>query len=176
MDKLKMDEFIARLDVDLEIKFLLEQGLKKAHGNWFTFLHELEMVMVENEDFENAIQQLINNPEVRMINRNRGSGTRILLDRLLADQRPAGFFQEAKSHNSVAAAISQNRADWGIAIRSVAEDLGLGFYPIQDEEYDFIIPNKRLNRPEVRQFINLLQEANIQSQLNKLGLSTDVPV
>ena len=55
MDKLKMDEFIARLDVDLEIKFLLEQGLKKAHGNWFTFLHELEIVMVENEDFENAI-------------------------------------------------------------------------------------------------------------------------
>ena len=55
MDKLKMDEFIARLDVDLEIKFLLEQGLKKAHGNWFTFLHELEMVMVQNEDFENAI-------------------------------------------------------------------------------------------------------------------------
>ena len=55
MDKLKMDEFIARLDVDLEIKFLLEQGLKKAHGNWFTFLHELEMVMVDNEDFENAI-------------------------------------------------------------------------------------------------------------------------
>ena len=55
MDKLKMDEFIARLDVDLEIKNLLNEGLKKAHGNWFTFLHELEMVMVENEDFENAI-------------------------------------------------------------------------------------------------------------------------
>jgi len=55
MSKLKMDEFIARLDVDLEIKNLLNEGLKKAHGNWFTFLHELEMVMVENEDFENAI-------------------------------------------------------------------------------------------------------------------------
>ena len=50
------------------------------------------------------------------------------------------------------------------------------FFPMQDEEYDFIIPNKRLKRQEVRQFINLLQEANIQSQLNKLGLSTDVPV
>ena len=46
MDKLKMDEFIARLDVDLEIKNLLNEGLRKAHGNWFTFLHELEMVMV----------------------------------------------------------------------------------------------------------------------------------
>ena len=55
MDKLKMDEFIARLDIDLEIKNLLNEGLEKAHGNWFTFLHELEMVMVENEDFENAI-------------------------------------------------------------------------------------------------------------------------
>lgn len=55
MDKLKMDEFIARLDIDLEIKNLLNEGLRKAHGNWFTFLHELEMVMVENEDFENAI-------------------------------------------------------------------------------------------------------------------------
>lgn len=55
MDKLKMNEFIARLDIDLEIKNLLNEGLKKAHGNWFTFLHELEMVMVENEDFENAI-------------------------------------------------------------------------------------------------------------------------
>ena len=55
MDKLKMNEFIARLDIDLEIKKLLNEGLKKAHGNWFTFLHELEMVMVENEDFENAI-------------------------------------------------------------------------------------------------------------------------
>jgi protein-arginine kinase activator protein McsA len=55
MDKLKMDEFIARLDVDLEIKNLLNEGLEKVHGNWFTFLHELEMVMVENEDFENAI-------------------------------------------------------------------------------------------------------------------------
>ena len=50
-----MDEFIARLDIDLEIKNLLNEGLKKAHGNWFTFLHELEKVMVENEDFENAI-------------------------------------------------------------------------------------------------------------------------
>ena len=107
-----------------------------------------------------------------MINRNRGSGTRILLDRLLADHRPAGFFQEAKSHNSVAAAIAQKRADWGIAIRSVAEDLGLGFFPIQDEEYDFILPKNRLERPEVIQFLSLLEETKIRENLIKLGLKT----
>ena len=112
---------------------------------------------------------------VRMINRNLGSGTRVLLDRLLANQQPSGFFQEAKSHNSVAAAIAQKRADWGIAIRSVAEDSGLGFSQMQDEEYDFIIPQKRLNRPEVRQFINMLQEPNIQTQLNNLGLTISAP-
>ena len=123
-------------------------------------------------DFENAIQQIIKNTNLRMINRNRGSGTRILLDRLLGNRHPSGFFQEAKSHNSVAAAISQKRADWGIAIRSVAEDLGLCFYPIQDEEYDFILPKHRLARPEVSMFLDLLKEKEIQYNLAKLGLRT----
>jgi putative molybdopterin biosynthesis protein len=126
-------------------------------------------------NFEETIQQLMEDQNVRMINRNLGSGTRVLLDRLLAEQQPSGFFQEAKSHNSVAAAIAQKRADWGIAIRSVAEDSGLNFFPMQDEEYDFIIPQKRLNRPEVRQFISLLHEPNIQTQLNNLGLTVPAP-
>ena len=107
-----------------------------------------------------------------MINRNRGSGTRVLLDHYLVDQQPSGFFQEAKSHNSVAAAIAQKRADWGFAIRSVAEDLGLGFIPIQDEEYDFVIPNERLQRTEVEKFISLLEEKEIKQKLADLGLKT----
>ena len=82
------------------------------------------------------------------------------------------YHQEAKSHNSVAAAIAQKRAEWGIAIRSVAEDLGLGFFPIQDEEYDFILPKNRLERPEVIQFLSLLEEKKTQKNLIKLGLKT----
>ena len=148
----------------------LQKGYRRSQG--LLFRKDDSNFTDFKSDFENAIQQLINNPEVRMINRNRGSGTRILLDHLLTDQRPAGFFQEAKSHNSVAAAISQNRADWGIAIRSVAEDLGLGFYPIQDEEYDFILPKNRLERPEVALFLSLLQETEIQNKLAKFGLRT----
>jgi len=148
----------------------LQKGYRRSQG--LLFRKDDSNFTDFKSDFENAIEQIINNAEVRMINRNRGSGTRILLDRLLADQRPAGFFQEAKSHNSVAAAISQNRADWGIAIRSVAEDLGLGFYPIQDEEYDFILPKNRLERPEVALFLSLLQETDIQNKLAKFGLGT----
>ena len=107
-----------------------------------------------------------------MINRNRGSGTRVLLDHYLTDQQPSGFFQEAKSHNSVAAAVAQKRADWGFAIRSVAEDSGLEFIPIQDEEYDFVIPKERLQRPEVARFLSLLEEKDIQKKLAELGLKT----
>ena len=107
-----------------------------------------------------------------MINRNRGSGTRVLLDRYLVDQQPSGFFQEAKSHNSVAAAVAQKRADWGVAIRSVAEDSGLGFIPIQDEEYDFVIPKERLQRPEVAKFLSLLEENDIRKKLAEFGLET----
>ena len=121
-------------------------------------------------DFDKVIKKSISNSEIRMINRNRGSGTRVLLDRLLKNNRPTGFYQEAKSHNSVAAAISQKRADWGIAIRSVAEDLSLGFHPIQNEEYDFIIPKERMERIEVIEFLNLLKETKIHNHLNSLGL------
>ncbi|MDP6743010.1 MAG: molybdopterin biosynthesis protein [SAR324 cluster bacterium] len=158
----------------LTAELALIKGYRRSQG--LLFRKDDSRFALVKQNIQETIRQLMENQNVRMINRNLGSGTRVLLDRLLAGQRPSGFFQEAKSHNSVAAAIAQKRADWGIAIRSVAEDSGLDFFPMQDEEYDFIIPNKRLNRPEVRQFINLLQEANIQSQLNKLGLSTDVPV
>ena len=158
----------------LTAELALIKGYRRSQG--LLFRKDDSRFALVKQNIQETIRQLMENQNVRMINRNLGSGTRVLLDRLLAGQRPSGFFQEAKSHNSVAAAIAQKRADWGIAIRSVAEDSGLDFFPMQDEEYDFIIPNKRLNRPEVRQFINLLQEANIQSQLNKLGLSTDVLV
>ena len=70
------------------------------------------------------------------------------------------------------AAVFQKRADWGFAIRSVAEDSGLGVIPIQDEEYDFVIPKKRLQRPEVSRFLSLLEEKDIKKKLAELGLET----
>ena len=151
----------------------LHKGYRRSQG--LLFRKDDSRFSLIERNFKETIQQLMGDQNVRMINRNLGSGTRVLLDRLLSNQQPSGFFQEAKSHNSVAAAIAQKRADWGIAIRSVAEDSGLGFSQMQDEEYDFIIPQKRLNRPEVRQFINMLQEPNIQTQLNDLGLTVSAP-
>ena len=62
-----------------------------------------------------------------MVNRNQGSGTRILIDELLAGARPSGYAMQPTNHNAVAAAVAQKRADWGVAIESVADRLQLAF-------------------------------------------------
>jgi putative molybdopterin biosynthesis protein len=104
-----------------------------------------------------------------LVNRNRGSGTRILIDRLLNGVRPPGYSTEVRSHNAVAAAVAQKRADFGVAIETVAKDAGLGFLPIQEEQYDFAVPKRRWDRPAVRAFRELLQEKAIRATLVQLG-------
>jgi putative molybdopterin biosynthesis protein len=106
-----------------------------------------------------------------MANRNAGSGTRILIDRLLGDARPAGYSHQARSHNAVAVAIVQQRADWGVAIETVAQRYGLGFLPLQAEEYDFVIPAGRFDRPAVRRFVTVLQDGVIRAELARMGFA-----
>jgi putative molybdopterin biosynthesis protein len=104
-----------------------------------------------------------------MVNRNAGSGTRILIDRLLGGARPAGYMHQAKSHNAVAVAVAQDRADWGLAIDTVARQYGLGFLPLQPERYDFVVPAARAGRPAVRRFADLLRSETGQQVLRDLG-------
>jgi putative molybdopterin biosynthesis protein len=104
-----------------------------------------------------------------MVNRNPGSGTRILIDQLLGGAQPTGYAVQPKSHNAVAAAIVQGRADWGITIETVARQYGLGFLPLQEEHYDFMIPKSRLERPAVQRFIALLQNPGVRAHLEKMG-------
>ncbi|MEM9176369.1 MAG: molybdopterin biosynthesis protein [Myxococcota bacterium] len=106
------------------------------------------------------IEALLVDPAVRMVNRNRGAGTRVLIDRLLGDRRPPGYPYEPRSHYAVAAAIAQGRADWGVTIESVARDAGLRFQPLQAEEYDFVVPEARYDRPANRRLRALLAEAD----------------
>ncbi len=81
-------------------------------------------------------------PDCRMVNRNQGSGTRILIDRLLAGFRPAELSSKSPAHNAVAAAVIQRRADWGVAIRGVAEHNHLGFLPLGEETLRLCLPHE----------------------------------
>jgi putative molybdopterin biosynthesis protein len=111
-------------------------------------------------------------PGCVMVNRNAGSGTRILIDGLLEGARPAGYWSQPKSHNAVAVAVAQDRADWGMAIESVARRYGLGFIAVQPEHYDFVVPTARLERPPVQRFIALLGDAGVHRALARLGFDT----
>jgi putative molybdopterin biosynthesis protein len=92
---------------------------------------------LEGREAAEALAALLADPEAIMVNRNQGSGTRVLTDRLLNGARPPGYWNQPASHNAVAARVAQGAADWGMAIRPVAEALGLGFLPVADEHYDF---------------------------------------
>ncbi len=104
-----------------------------------------------------------------MVNRNQGSGTRILIDRLLSGARPAGYAIQPANHNAVAAAIVQRRADWGVTIQSIAQSNGLAFVPLQDEHFDFAVPRQRRARPAVKALIALLQTESVRAELQLLG-------
>jgi putative molybdopterin biosynthesis protein len=112
--------------------------------------------VVTRPDETRDTEALLADPALRMVNRNRGSGTRVLIDELLGARRPAGFAYEPRSHFAVATAVAQKRADWGVTIESVAAQAGLRFPPLRDEHYDFVVPESRLSRPAVRSLMRLL--------------------
>jgi putative molybdopterin biosynthesis protein len=105
-----------------------------------------------------------------MVNRNQGSGTRVLIDRLLQGAKPPGYAVQPRNHNAVAAAVAQGRADWGVTLDIVGKGAGLGFLPLQAERYDFVVPRSRANRPAIRAFRALLEEKGTRETLTRLGL------
>jgi len=109
-------------------------------------------------------------PACVMVNRNQGSGTRALIDRLLAGVKPAGYAVQPRNHNAVAAAVSQGRADWGVTLDTIASNAGLGFLPVQEERFDFAVPKRRANRQGVIAFKKLLQEPRTREALARLGM------
>lgn len=118
---------------------------------------------------EEAVHNALTDPDCLMVNRNQGSGTRILIDQLLGSARPDGYWNQPRSHNAVAAAVMQKRADWGITIAPVAHAVGLGFIPLTEEHYDFALVSARKDLPAVRAFLAVLQSAETHAALEKAG-------
>ena len=127
----------------------------------------------EGHSAEAAVSAIKDDPGCLMVNRNQGSGTRILIDRLLQGTRPAGYAVQSRSHNAVAAAVAQGRADWGVAIKTVADQSRLGFLPLTAEHYDFVVPIDRLQRPAVIAFRQLLESRDCRRELeSSFGFSS----
>ena len=119
---------------------------------------------------------------VRFVNRQRGAGTRVLLDfKLNQAGIPAeavnGYDAEASTHMAVAAQVSCGEADCGMGVYSAAHAMGLDFIPVGEEEYDFVLRKDSLKMPEVKCFLRLLESEAFRRRLENLGGYTlDTPV
>src|SRR6266446_5478979 len=118
---------------------------------------------------QDAVRAALADPSCIMVNRNQGAGTRILIGRLLGDARPEGYWNQPRSHNAVAAAVAQHRADWGVTIAPVAHASGLGFIPFAEEHYDFALVTARKPRPAVQAFLRALTSEESRAALAQAG-------
>ena len=116
-----------------------------------------------------AVAAALADPACIMVNRNQGAGTRILIDRLLGGARPEGYWNQPRSHNAVAAAVAQHRADWGMTIAPVAHAAGLGFIPLAEEHYDFALVTARKARPAVQALLDALCSHGVRAALERAG-------
>ena len=113
-------------------------------------------------------------PGVRYVNRQKGSGTRILADYLcrengLATESVYGYDREELTHTSVAAQIAGGSADAGMGIYSAAKLYGLDFLPICIEEYDLLIPDHAYDTPLVQRLIAVLKSDAFREKLTEMG-------
>lgn len=111
---------------------------------------------------------------IRYVNRQRGSGTRILTDYLCSREKvePSdvyGYTREELTHTSVAAQIACGSADVGMGIYSAAKLYDLDFIPICIEEYDLIIPDHAWDSPMVQQLLTILRSDAFREKILSMG-------
>lgn len=112
--------------------------------------------------------------DVSLINRETGSGSRTLLDRLLKDagvpsKRVTGYEKVAYGHLAVAYSVLTGEADCCLATRSAAKTFGLDFIPLQGERYDLVMHRQTLELPAIQVFLDVLQKSALRRKLEVLA-------
>ncbi len=112
-------------------------------------------------------------PDVRFVNRQRGSGTRILLDyhlqRLgIEPHQVQGYDQEEYTHLAVAAAVASGRADVGLGIAAAAQALNLDFLPLFTERYDLVVPREYVDHPLLAPLWQVLEDDAFRQDVMRL--------
>jgi len=116
--------------------------------------------------------------DVVIVNRTKGSGTRVFLDHVLKElaktknleftelvNKINGYYYEVKTHTAVALAVKQGRADAGLGLGVVAKLYDLDFIPLTWENFDFLVLKNRINKEEVKKFIDLLRNRDFMERM-----------
>lgn len=132
-------------------------------------------LMVKNNNPQNiqGIEDLVRE-EVKFINRQRGSGTRVLLDYLIDEsdlkkELINGYEKEEITHMSAAVQVAEGNADTALGIRAAAEACNIDFIPIKKEKYDLILREKDLEDERVKKVIEIIKSQAFKDSVNELG-------
>jgi putative molybdopterin biosynthesis protein len=111
---------------------------------------------------------------VRYVNRQRGAGTRVLLDhelgrRAIAPDAIAGYARQEHTHLAVAAAVAAGRADAGLGVMAAARAFSLDFVPVTREPYDLVLAAQTLDDPVIAPLWELLERPAFRSAVEALG-------
>ncbi len=165
---------------EYNIPYLYRYGLKGEAVLVKGYIREQGFIVAKGNPKDiKGFEDLLRN-DVTFVNRNPGSGTRVLLDihlKRIAEERGISFEEikrkikgydvEAKSHTAVAVAVLMGKADVGLGIKTVAERYGLDFIPVRPEEYDFVIRKDRLCKEAVKSFLEVLKSEEFRKELER---------
>lgn len=145
-------------------KILLIKCVKRLQGL---------MTAPDNPKNINALED-ITRDGLKYVNRQKGSGTRILLDYLLRKNNIFtndiyGYEREEFTHMSVAALVASGSADAGMGVYSAAKVYGLNFIPVCEEQYDFLMPARFAELEVVKNFIEILKSEEFKIELDRMG-------
>jgi putative molybdopterin biosynthesis protein len=127
------------------------------------------LVLKNNPKNIQSLQDLARS-NVTFVNRQRGAGTRVLLDYHLdllgiAPEKIQGYTQEEYTHLAVAAAVSSLRADCGLGIAAAAQALDLDFIPLFQERYDLVIPEQFYSSSLLEPLLEILSDPSFQQEV-----------
>ena len=143
---------------------VLVKGVKRTQG-----------FMIPKGNPKNIVDIMdLTRDDVTFVNRQKGSGTRVLLDYLLKENgidsdKIAGYTREMNTHMMVASAVKSGSCDVGVGVLSAANMMGLDFIPVGNEDYDFVIERANLDDPKVQTFLSVLQSDDLKDELTRLG-------
>jgi putative molybdopterin biosynthesis protein len=153
-----IDRVLEGRDVAVVRLVYREQGLIVAEGN--------PLGIAGIEDLARS--------DVRYVNRQRGAGTRVLLDHELGrlgiePDAVSGYTREEHTHLAVAAAIAAGRVDAGLGVMAAARAFGLGFVPVTREPYDLVLMAETLEQPVMAPLWELLEQQAFRDAVEALG-------
>ena len=153
-----IERYIPNMDVTVFHLVLRDQGLIITKGNPKAI---------------KGVQDLVRE-DVMFVNRQAGSGTRVLFDYKLnqagiSSDQIQGYDHEEFTHMAVAVDILSGAADCGMGIHAAARALDLDFIPIEQEQYDLIVPTRMLDQPNIQSALNTMSSDNFRKRVAALG-------